>query len=361
MKETKLNAAVAIMALVAALLMTLALSFAIGKWSLSSKVHTFTVVFPSASGISANSEVKLAGAPIGRVKVINLIPLEQQTQDPLTQLYNSVAVIVEVAPTAQIQEECSVTICQDGIGIAPPYLLITPGRNHEAKLLANGSTLQGEPPADMAGLVQSASNTLLKVDALVDEMQPAMVELKTLSATMNEQLPPFMGKSEKLVDNMNGMISSLSTPDDPDKLRKLIANLDLVAVKGSNTLGKVDTTLDRLDPTLDQVKSLSATMNGQLPSLLNRTGQLVDNTNGLVAAVGSPEEQEKLKQLIANLKVVSDNLKVVTANAEALTATLAQTPWRLVWGGKTVQPPATEQVLKSNETIPLQNKPGNAP
>src|SRR5579863_6458220 len=116
MKESKLNAAVAITALLAAVLMTLALSFAIGKWSWNTSVHTFTVVFPIASGINANSEVKLAGAPIGRVKSIELIPLEKQTQDPFTKLYNSVAVVVQVAPTAQVQEECSVTIRQDGIG-----------------------------------------------------------------------------------------------------------------------------------------------------------------------------------------------------------------------------------------------------
>jgi phospholipid/cholesterol/gamma-HCH transport system substrate-binding protein len=361
MKEAKLNALVAITALLAALLMIVGLSYAIGKWSLNTSVHTFTVVFPSASGLSANSQVKLAGAPIGRVVSVKLIPLEQQTQDPLTQLYNSVGVEIAVAPTAQVQDGCSVTIRQDGIGIVPQYLLITPGRDHQAKLLENGAVLQGEPPLDMSGLVQTAGNTLLKVDALVDQMQPAMTQLKTLSATMNDQLPPFLGKSEKLVDNLNGMISSMSDPDDPDKLKKLITNLDLVAVKGTNTLGKVDITLDRLDPALDQLKSLSATMNEQFPSLLTRASRLVDNTNGLVAAVGSPEQQAKLKQLIANLKVVSDNLKVVTANAEALTATLAQTPWRLVWGGKTVQPPPTDQVLKSNESIPVQNKSGTAP
>lgn len=354
MKDSKINAFIAITALVAAILMALALSFAIGKWGFNGGMHTLTVDFPSASGINSNSIVKLAGAPIGRVKSIKLIPLEEQTEDPLTKLYNSVAVVIEISPTAPVQEGSTVTVRQDGIGLSPQYVLITPGRNHQAKLLENGATLQGEAPVDMSGLVQSVSNTLLKVDALVDDMQPAMAQLKTLSATMNEHLPPFLTKSEGLVDNLNALLSTINSKDDPDKLKKLVANLNAFAVNGNVAFTKATLTLDRADPTLDQLKTLSTTLNEHMPDLLTRTEKLVDNGNGLVSAVGSPEQQEKIRKLITNLGVISDNLKVVTANAEALTATLAQTPWRVVWGGKTIQPPPAEVVLKSDKPIPLQ-------
>jgi ABC-type transporter Mla subunit MlaD len=355
MKESKINTAIALMTLGAAVLMTLALSFAIGKWSLHSSEHTLTIVFPSASGLSAQSEVKLAGAPIGRVKEIKLIPLDQQSQDPITGLYNSVAVIVEVSPTAQVQQECSATIRQDGIGLSPQYLLLTPGRNHQAKLLENGAVLQGESPLDLSGLVQTASNTMLKADALIDDMRPAMAQMKTLSETLNEHLPPFLGKTEQLVDNMNGFLSSISSPDDRDKLKRLINNLDLLAVKGGKTLDKADTTLDHLDPDLTQLKTLSETLNDHLPILLPKTERMVDHADGLVSSMGTPEQQEKIKKLITNLSVVSENLKVVSANAQALTATLAHEPWRLVWGGKTVQPPSAEEVLKSDNPVPIKD------
>jgi len=51
--------------------------------------------------------------------------------------------------------------------------------------------------------------------------------------------------------------------------------------------------------------------------------------------------------------VATDNLKVVSSNAKALTLTLAEKPWRVLWGGATVQPPPESEVLKSNEVIPL--------
>lgn len=355
MKGNKINTAIALITLGAAVLMTIALSFAIGKWSLYSNDHTFTIVFPSASGLSAQSEVKLAGAPIGRVKVIKLIPLNEQIEDPSTGLYNAVAVVIDVSPTAQVQQECTATIRQDGIGLSPEYLLLTPGRNHQAKLLDSGAILQGQSPLDLSGLVQTASNTMLKADALIDDMRPAMAQMKTLSETMNEHLPPFLGKTETLVDNLNGFLSSISSPDDRDKLKRLITNLDIFAVKGNTTLGKADATLDHLDPAIDQLKTLSTTMNDHLPVLLPKTERLVDNANGFISTVGTPEQQEKIRKLITNLGVVTDNLKVVTANAQALTATLAQEPWRLVWGGKTVPPPSADIVLKSDKPIPLQD------
>jgi len=355
MKETKTNAIVAITAIVAAIVMTLALSFAIGKLSFSGGMHTFTVVFPSASGISVSSEVKLAGAPIGRVKSIKLIRLEDQTPDPLSKLYNSVEVIVQVQPTAEVQEGCTATIQQDGLGLSPHYLLFMPSRNHQAPLLANGAQIQGQLPQDISSMVQTVGNTLLKADALIDEMQPAMEQLKTLSSSMNDRLPGFLTTTQQLLENVNGLMASFSTPEDKDKLKNLVTNLNLFAVKGNNTLVKADAMIDHLNPDLDQLKTLSATLNDRLPDLLGRTEHLVDNADGFIATVGTPEQEEKLKKLINNFGVISDNLKVVSANAIALTATLAQTPWRLVWGGKTVQPPSAEEVLKSDKALPVKD------
>jgi len=48
-----------------------------------------------------------------------------------------------------------------------------------------------------------------------------------------------------------------------------------------------------------------------------------------------------------------ENLKVVTTNAKALTQTLAEKPWRVIWGGSTVKPPPEREVLDSNNVIKL--------
>ena len=59
MKDNRTNALIAGVALVAALLMTLALSFAIGKWSFGNSGNKITIKFPVATGITPNAEVKI--------------------------------------------------------------------------------------------------------------------------------------------------------------------------------------------------------------------------------------------------------------------------------------------------------------
>ena len=67
------------------------------------------------------------------------------------------------------------------------------------------------------------------------------------------------------------------------------------------------------------------------------------------------ENEADLHNSVANLKVISENLKVVSTYAKSLTGTLAQTPWRLVWGGKTPPLPSEEEILKSKTPVPIQS------
>ncbi len=82
MKENKINAMIAIAALVAGILMAAALSFAIGKWSFGGTHYDLTIHFPNATGIASNTSVKYAGATVGRVKAIRLVPRHDQTDQP---------------------------------------------------------------------------------------------------------------------------------------------------------------------------------------------------------------------------------------------------------------------------------------
>src|SRR5580658_4837751 len=118
MKENRINAVIALATVVGAIVMLGALSLAIGKWSFASHRHELIVKFPNASGIEANSEVRYAGAPAGRVKEVRLISRQDQTIDPFTHKFNCVEVVAEVDPTLELGEDVQTTIKQDGLGIA---------------------------------------------------------------------------------------------------------------------------------------------------------------------------------------------------------------------------------------------------
>src|SRR5271156_6836812 len=118
MKDNRINFATAVAALIAAVLMCAALSFAIGKWSFGNHGYDLVIRFPNATGINNNSEVKYAGAHAGRVKEVRLIARKDQTMDPLTKQFNCVEVVCEVDTKVEIGNDVSATIKQDGFGIA---------------------------------------------------------------------------------------------------------------------------------------------------------------------------------------------------------------------------------------------------
>jgi len=280
MKENRSNMFIALMSVAAAILMCAALSFAIGKWNFGTTGNKITIKFPNVTGITPNAEVKLAGVPVGRVMSIVLIPREQQDQDPETKLYNSVDVVVSVDKGVEIGRDVTAVVKQDGFGIAPKYVLLTPGGDHNAPALADNDVIQGEPPFDLSDLIQPAGEALTQAQHLVEKLGPALDKLQALGDQMSAKLPTLIDNGNKFLKDGDDVLANFNTPDG----------------------------------------------------------------------------RKRLNDLLNSLRVSMENLKVVTSNAKALTQTLAEKPWRVIWGGKTVQPPPEDQVLDSNHVIRL--KPG---
>src|SRR5471032_2977543 len=154
------NRITAIIFIIAAIVMLAALSFAIGKWSWGQTGYELIIKFPNATGITANSEVKYAGAHAGRVKEVRLISRQDQTLDPGTKLFNCVEVVVEVDHKLEIGKDVAATIKQDGFGISAKYVLLTPGPDHSSPALVNGDIVQGEMPFDLSDLIQPAGDAM---------------------------------------------------------------------------------------------------------------------------------------------------------------------------------------------------------
>jgi ABC-type transporter Mla subunit MlaD len=248
MQENKINATIAITALIAAVLMCAALSFAIGKWSLGSSGYEIIVKFPNATGINANSEVKYAGAHAGRVKEVRLIPRADQTKDPGTSLFDCVEVVAEIDQQIQIGNDVSATIKQDGFGITAKYLLLTPGPNHDSPALVNGDTVQGEMPFDLADLIQPAGDALTQAKALVTQLGPMLNKLDKLSDSMSTQLPTLMTHADKFLTDGDGVLSNFNSPEGRQRLN---AMLDSLRVSTEN-LKVVSTNAKALTATLAQ-------------------------------------------------------------------------------------------------------------
>jgi ABC-type transporter Mla subunit MlaD len=225
MKDNKINATIAITTLIAAVLMVLALSFAIGKWSFGESRYHLLIKFPNASGISANSAVKYAGANVGRVSEIRLIPRKQQTQDPDTNLYNAVEVVAEINSDVEVGQDITASIKQDGLGIAAMYILLSPGADHNSKLLADGSIIQGHMPYDLTSLVQPAGEALDKAKSLIGQLQPIMARLDSISTKMDTQLPSLIEHADKFLQDGDSVMANLDSPESRDRINTMLASL----------------------------------------------------------------------------------------------------------------------------------------
>lgn len=232
MKESTSNKFIAICTLVAALLMLGALTLAIGKWSFGHAGYQITVNFPNATGITPNSEVKFAGAHAGRVKSINLIPRSEQTKDPANGLFNCVQVVCEIDNTLEVGNDVTITIKQDGFGLSPKYVLLTPGPDHDSPALTEGALVQGTMPHDLADLIQPAGDALLQAKQLIGQLQPifnklgpTMDRLDTLSETLSKSLPPLITHADTFLINGNSLVANFNTPEARARLNETLDSL----------------------------------------------------------------------------------------------------------------------------------------
>jgi len=225
MKDNKINATIAIATVIGAVLMLLSLSFAIGKWSFGQSRYHLLIKFPNASGISANSVVKYAGANVGRVSEIRLIPRAEQTQDPDTRLYNAVEVVAEINTNVEVGQDTTATIKQDGLGISAMYILLSPGGDHTSKPLADGSILQGHMPYDLTSLVQPAGEALEKAKSLINQLQPIMTRLDSLSTKMDTELPPLIDHADKFLQDGDSVMTNLDSPESRERINNVLASL----------------------------------------------------------------------------------------------------------------------------------------
>jgi ABC-type transporter Mla subunit MlaD len=223
MKEQRINAAIAITTVVAAIIMVFALSFAIGKWSLGSKGHTIIVRFPNASGITPNSEVKYAGASSGRVTAVRLIARADQTLDPVTKQFNCVEVVLSVDPKLELGQDVVATIKQDGFGISAKYVLLTPGPDHNSPDLADNAVIQGSAPFDLGDLIQPAGEALTQAKSLVNQLQPILARLDT----MTQKLGPMVDHGDKFLQDGDAVMANLSTQESRDRINTMLASLSV--------------------------------------------------------------------------------------------------------------------------------------
>jgi len=96
--------------------------------------------------------------------------------------------------------------------------------------------------------------------------------------------------------------------------------------------------IDELQVTAQNLNRITAELDARLPGLTKKMDHALNSAERAMDAIGSKESQERIKESLANLKVI-------TAYGKIFTATITEKPWRLIWGGKVRPLPPESEIL----------------
>jgi virulence factor Mce-like protein len=203
-----------------------ALAMALTGFRLGAQPGTTVVIdMPSVTGLRVNSQVRYAGAPVGKITAITPLDLSERTHPEL-----AVRVIAEIdrkMPTLKQDSEAQIT--SDTI-LAEKFLDLTPG-SPTAPDLPPGQPIAARPVASFDDLTREGL-------AMLQDLNTIVSEIKAKNPDLPEKLNALLTNAQNLSENAD----------------ELIARLNQVVEKND---GKIDQTLGDLHVVLQNLKVVS--------------------------------------------------------------------------------------------------------
>lgn len=97
--------------------------------------------------------------------------------------------------------------------------------------------------------------------------------------------------------------------------------------------------IDELQVTAENLNRITKELDARLPGLTDKMDHALNSADRAMDAIGSEESQEQIRESLANLKVI-------TTYGKIFTTTVAEKPWRLIWGGKVRPLPPESEILR---------------
>src|SRR6266567_1537904 len=289
MKKNLSDYLVALSVVVCSIVLLAALTFALSGYRLKKPARTLQIQYEDVTGIKVHSEVRYAGAPVGRVIAMRHLTAAERAK--LSNKKDAVIVTVELddgIPPLPI--DVTATLSSDTM-LSPKFVALSAG-TPGGQTLANNAAIEGHPAYGIEQITAAAGPLFENANKLLDNLNVTVTGLKT-------DLGEFTPKLGPLADSLK---------IDADNLQNVVKNLDSVTKNADTVLG----TTDRFIGTTDK------------------------------------QLQEQLKQLHVTLL----NLKVVTTYAKALVETLAEKPNRVIFSGKPAKLTPESEILKSSKPVP---------
>ena len=174
------------------------LTLIVGHWQFNPDRRTVHAYFQSCVGIDINSPIRYAGAPVGRVARIEVVPRAEQKQSDGKCYYVKVTLVIN--RSLEVGDDASFEIKQEGV-LGAKFVGITPGKI-DAPLLADDATVLGVSPVDLIDLAAPGKELLVKLGPVVDN-------LHGITQTLNQSVPGLITKVDDFLDHGDELLADL--------------------------------------------------------------------------------------------------------------------------------------------------------
>jgi ABC-type transporter Mla subunit MlaD len=296
-----------------------ALTIALSGWKPSRKARIIYIDFPDVTGIRLHSAVRYAGAPAGKVSGFRLLSDEERQATN----WSAVRVTIEIADNVPpLPDDVRASLSSDTM-LSEKFIALSAGSPDHPKL-ADGAVLFGAGAAGLETLIDSVGPLVQSVDRLIAQVSKTLTGFDTVVAKT--------GNAVETLDT--GLADALP------RISKLADGLKITADSATATLERIDKVVTDADPLIKEDLRKFSDAVDELNKTLDSVGALVKGANTQIS--GRMQE----------LSVVLQNLKVVSTHAKTLSKTLAESPHRLIFGGKPAKLPSEQEILRSSKPVP---------
>jgi len=194
------------------------LTLIVGHWQFNPDRRTVHAYFQSCVGIDINSPIRYAGAPVGRVARIEVVPRAEQKQSDGKCYYVKVTLVIN--RSLEVGDDASFEIKQEGV-LGAKFVGITPGKI-DAPLLADDATVLGVSPVDLIDLAAPGKELLVKLGPVVDN-------LHGITQTLNQSVPGLITKVDDFLDHGDELLADVGSPENKRRLAQMLADLRVVS------------------------------------------------------------------------------------------------------------------------------------
>jgi phospholipid/cholesterol/gamma-HCH transport system substrate-binding protein len=265
------------------------------------KTYTINVDFDNPGGLQSGAPVRIAGVKMGKVEELQFLGGKV---DPVTKRRTLVRAKLAIQTRAKdtIHEDAAFYVTTQGV-LGEQFLAIEPG-SVDKPVLAENATVRGVDPPRL-------DLFLAKAFELLDT---------ALNGIRNNR--ELIGD---IAQNTAGLLKGLNilVNENRERLNRTIVNIETLSVEANQlTKGARLQYVDnpKIAHTIDNVDKISTDLQKDSGPLLKDAREAMANINRASAAVGSPEEQEKLKKLLAEVAQLATRANATAADAQAIVA-----------------------------------------